>query len=135
MFKNISILILSIIGLVFVSYTTIDNKTIASNSWSKSSSLDTLLISDGPYIFIADDSLIEKRITNGLLESNALAFETLPSQFNDESSTYNNVSKIATLSDIHGQYEVTTTLLKNNKINSHHLFLYKTMLQKYLCTV
>ena len=117
MFKKFSILILSIIGLVFVSYTTVDNKTIASNLWSKSSkSLDTLLFSDGPYIFITDDSLIEKRITNGVLESNPLAFKTLPSQFNDESSTYNNVSKIVALSDIHGQYEVTTTLLKNNKI-------------------
>ncbi len=116
MFKKLSVLLALILGLIFVSYRTVDSKTILNNLWSKNSRLDSLLINDGPYIFIIDDSLIEKRINKGLLESNSLAYQTLPSQFNDESSAYYNVSKIAALSDLHGQYDLTTTLLKNNKI-------------------
>jgi len=117
MYKKLSVLLVFIVGLVLVSYTTVDSKNVLNNSWSKKVSLDTtLLINDGPYIFIASDSLIEKRITNGVLESNSLALQTLPSQFKDESSAYNNVPKIAALSDIHGQYQLAITLLKNNKI-------------------
>ena len=116
MFKKRSVLLLFILGLVLISYTTVDRKTIVNHLESKTVSIDTLSFNDGPYIFIAGDSLIEKRIKNGVLESKSLAFEALPSQFNAESSVYNKVSKIAALSDIHGQYEVTTTLLKNNKI-------------------
>jgi len=116
MFKKLSVLIVFILALVLVSYTTVDNKTVLNNLGFKTVNIDTLSLNDGPYIFIAGDRLIEKRINNGVLESKPLAFEALPSKFNAESSAYNNVSKIAALSDIHGQYEVTTTLLKNNKI-------------------
>jgi UDP-2,3-diacylglucosamine pyrophosphatase LpxH len=116
MFKKLFVLFIFILGLFLVSYRTVDRKTISNNLGSRTMPLDTLSINDGPYIFIAADSLIEKKIINGVLESNSLAFETLPSQFNAESSAYTNVSKIVALSDIHGQYEVTTTLLKNNKI-------------------
>ena len=116
MFKKLSVLVLFVLGLVFVSYTTEDAKHDLNRSSSKSDRLDSLLLNDGPYIFIAKDSLIAKSIKNGVLDSISLAINIMPSQFNDESSTFKNVSKIAALSDIHGQYDVATTLLKNNKI-------------------
>lgn len=116
MFKKLSILFFFVLGVILISYTTVSYKTIANNLGSRTVRLDTLSLNDGPYVFIADDSLIEKRIKNGLLETNSLAFDALPTQFNAESSVYHNVSKIVALSDVHGQYDVTTTLLKNNKI-------------------
>jgi predicted MPP superfamily phosphohydrolase len=116
MFKKLIFLLGCLIGLVLVSYKTVDHAYVLNNLKPENGSLDTLLINDGPYIFIANDSLIEKRVNNGLLETKALSLQTIPFQFNDESSTYFNVSKIAALSDIHGQYKLTLTLLKNNGI-------------------
>ena len=116
MLKKIYVLAFFCISLVLFSYTTFDKKKIQANLWSENKSTDVDKIDDGPYIFITNDSLIEKKINNGKLESRTLALETMPFQFKDESSAYHNVSKIAALSDIHGQYDLTTTILKNNKI-------------------
>ena len=79
------------------------------------------LISDGPYIFIDNGNLIEKEIID-----NQVFIKTLkPSQFDTlfypSKSIYKNVSKIAALSDIHGQYDLFITLLMNNKIIDKNL--------------
>lgn len=116
LFKKFSVLFLFLLGVILVAYTTVDRNPILNNLESKTVLIDTLSFNDGPYIFIDGERLIEKNITNGVLASKSLAFETLPTQFNAEPSAYTKVSKIAALSDIHGQYGVTTTLLKNNNI-------------------
>ena len=116
MFKKLIFLVACVIGLILVSYKTIDNAYVLNNLKPENGKLDTLLINDGPYIFIVNDSLIEKNIVNSKLESKTLASGSIPVQFKVEASTFNNVSKIAALSDVHGQYKLTTTLLKNNKI-------------------
>ena len=79
------------------------------------------LISDGPYIFIDNGNLIEKEIID-----NQVFIKTLkPSQFDTlfypSKSIYKNVSKIAALSDIHGQYDLFITLLMNNEIIDKNL--------------
>lgn len=116
MSKKLPYILACLISLIFISYQTIDNKNGSKHLKVENNTLDSLLINDGPYIFIADDLLIEKRIINSQLQSDTLALGSIPLQFKDESSTYFNISKIVALSDIHGQYELTTTLLKNNNI-------------------
>ena len=79
------------------------------------------LISDGPYIFIDNGNLIEKEIID-----NQVFIKTLkPSQFDTlfypSKSIYKYVSKIAALSDIHGQYDLFITLLMNNEIIDKNL--------------
>lgn len=72
--------------------------------------------SDGPYIFIEKNKLIEKIIMNGKVSSKTLKTNTYDTIFPPEKSIFNKVKKIAALSDIHGQYDLAIEILKNNKI-------------------
>ena len=78
-------------------------------------------ISDGPYIFIEKNKLIEKKIINGKVFSRILRTSSYDTTFSPEKSTFNNIRKIAALSDIHGQYDLVIELLKNNKIIDKNL--------------
>lgn len=116
MTKGISLLLICFIGLALVSSRTPDFKNISDTSFPKKESMDTIPFTDGPYIFITSDSLIEKRIIKGKLETKSSALQAMQSQFDNESSTYTNATKIAAISDIHGQYDLTITILKNNGV-------------------
>ena len=72
--------------------------------------------SDGPYIFIEKNKLIEKTIINGEVFSKVLKTNAFDTIFPVETAVFNNVKKIAALSDIHGQYDLAVTILRNNKI-------------------
>lgn len=74
------------------------------------------IISDGPYIFIEKNKLIKKSIINSEVISSDLDKSSYDTLYLPEKSTYNNVKKIIALSDIHGQYDLTIELLKNNKV-------------------
>ncbi|MCB0447597.1 MAG: metallophosphoesterase [Gelidibacter sp.] len=74
------------------------------------------IISDGPYVFIEQDKLIEKSIINGEVSSNILNTSAYETVFYPEKSIFDNVSDIAALSDIHGQYDLAIELLINNNI-------------------
>lgn len=74
------------------------------------------IISDGPYIFIEKNKLIKKSIINSEVISTDLDKSSYDTLYLPEKSTYNNVKKIIALSDIHGQYDLTIELLKNNKV-------------------
>jgi hypothetical protein len=110
------LLLMCLIGLVLVFSRSDNYKGVSDTSFPKKESLDTIQITDGPYIFITSDSLIEKRIIKGKLETKSTALQTMRSQFDNEASIFTNASKIAALSDIHGQYDVAMTILKNNGI-------------------
>ena len=75
-----------------------------------------LAISDGPYVFIEKNKLIEKQIVNGMVFTKTLKTGSFEPAYIPEKSTFNNVKKIAALSDIHGQYDLVIKLFKNNKI-------------------
>jgi len=72
--------------------------------------------SDGPYIFIENNQLIEKTIMNGKVSSRVLKINSFDTIYSPDKSTFNNVEKIAALSDIHGQFDLAVEILKNNKI-------------------
>ena len=78
-------------------------------------------ISDGPYIFIEKNQLVEKRIINGKVFSKTLETSSYGTTYSPEKSTFNNIKKIAALSDIHGQYDLVIELFKNNKIIDDNL--------------
>jgi UDP-2,3-diacylglucosamine pyrophosphatase LpxH len=78
--------------------------------------LDSLNHNDGPYIFIDKDNLIEKNIINNRVEIKTARFNTINTEFKADQSIYHNVSKIAVISDTHGQYDLTLKILKNNNI-------------------
>ena len=78
-------------------------------------------ISDGPYIFIEKNQLIEKRIINGKVFSKVIETSLYDTTYLPEKSTFNNINKIAALSDIHGQYDLLIELFKNNKIIDDNL--------------
>lgn len=74
------------------------------------------IISDGPYVFIEKNKLIKKSIINSEVISSNLDISSYDTLYLPEKSTYNKVKKIIALSDIHGQYDLTIELLKNNKV-------------------
>ena len=74
------------------------------------------IISDGPYVFIEKNKLIKKSIINSEVISSNLDINSYDTLYLPEKSTYNKVKKIIALSDIHGQYDLTIELLKNNKV-------------------
>ena len=78
-------------------------------------------ISDGPYIFIEKNQLVEKQIINGKVFSKVIETSLYDTTYLPEKSTFNNINKIAALSDIHGQYDVLIELLTNNKIIDENL--------------
>ena len=78
-------------------------------------------ISDGPYIFIEKNQLIEKKIINGKVFSKTIETSSYDTTYSPEKSTFNNIKKIAALSDIHGQYDLLIELFRNNKIIDDNL--------------
>lgn len=73
-------------------------------------------LTDGPYIFIETDQLVEKNIVDGQVITKTLAKNAYPTEFKREKSRYKKVKKIAALSDIHGQYELAVEILTNHAI-------------------
>ncbi len=71
---------------------------------------------DGPYIEISKNKLIEKTIEDGKVVTKELPSDRFPTKFKAERSTYKKVSKIAALSDLHGQYDLSIKILRKNKI-------------------
>ena len=79
------------------------------------------IINDGPYILIKKKKLVEKKIINGKVFSRNLSLDAYKIKYFPEKSFYKNVSKIVSLSDIHGQYDLAILILKNNKIIDDNL--------------
>ena len=73
-------------------------------------------LSDGPYIFIEEDQLVEKSIVNGKVIIKTLPKDAFETKFKLEKSKYKKVKKIAALSDIHGQHELAVEILTNHQI-------------------
>ena len=73
-------------------------------------------ISDGPYIFIEKNKLIEKNIISSKVILKNLKASSYDTLYDAGKSSFNRVKKIAALSDIHGQYDLLIELLLNNKI-------------------
>tara|TARA_B110000285_G_C15124381_1_gene619224 strand:+ start:890 stop:1975 length:1086 start_codon:yes stop_codon:yes gene_type:complete len=107
------ILLLLLIPLVSFGQVVESIKNIFNNEFSN--------LSDGPYIFINNDKLIEKTILNGEVSSKVLGINTYDTIYYPEKSTFNKIKKIAAFSDIHGQYDLAIQLLKNNKIIDNDL--------------
>jgi hypothetical protein len=83
--------------------------------------LDITNFSDGPYVFISNNKLIEKKILNGKVTSKVLEPTLYDTIFTSQKSIYKNVENIAALSDIHGQYDLAVEILKNNGIINSNL--------------
>ena len=83
--------------------------------------LDITNFSDGPYVFISNNKLIEKKILNGKVTSKVLEPTLYDTIFTPQQSIYKNVENIAALSDIHGQYDLAIEILKNNGIINSNL--------------
>ena len=62
-------------------------------------------VSDGPYIFIEKNELIEKIIINNKVISKTLKTSSYDTIYHSGKSIFNKIRKIAALSDIHGQYK------------------------------
>ena len=78
-------------------------------------------VSDGPYIFIEKDKLIKTSILNGEVIKSSLSQNSFDTIYYPEKSTFKKIKKIAALSDLHGQYDLTIELLKNNRIIDENL--------------
>jgi hypothetical protein len=96
--------------LILLSLTTVNSQK------NKNTPYDVSKLNDGPFVFIEQNKLIQKEITNGVVSIKNLPLNAVQTEFTPEPSTYTNVKKVAALSDIHGQYDLALTLLKNNKI-------------------
>lgn len=105
MFRKTALLLLFLVSIV----------TVVGQE-SKKEPYDVSTLNDGPFVFIEQDKLIEKKIVNGKVFTINRPLNYAKTTFAPEASTYTNVKKIAALSDIHGQYDLAVTLLKNNKI-------------------
>lgn len=75
-------------------------------------------LSDGPYLSYQNKTIVEKNITsNGASEQIYAGPMRIPFEFQAASSDdYQGVTKLAAISDIHGQVEIFKALLINNKI-------------------
>ncbi len=122
MLKRFSFVSLFFISLVLVSQT---NTSVQSDSINESIRTnriaDSLNHNDGPYVFIDKDYLIEKNIIHGHVETKTYGINTITTEFVPELSIVNNVSKIAVISDFHGQYDLTLKILKNNHVIDENL--------------
>ncbi|SNT11127.1 Calcineurin-like phosphoesterase [Ekhidna lutea] len=78
-------------------------------------------ISDGPYIFIKNQQLIQKHIEKGEVFTKQLEAEAYDTTFKVTPAFFQGVEKIAALSDIHGQYDLTIEILQNNQIIDNEL--------------
>ena len=114
-------LFLIVSNLFLVSYGISDTTKITVKHYLNIKTQDTININDGPYILIQNDSLIEKNIVSGTVESKFIPPQGVQTNFLLEVSNYKNVAKIAAISDIHGQFGLTTTILINNGIIDQNL--------------
>lgn len=73
-------------------------------------------LNDGPYLFIEEGALIEKRIVNGEVLTNRLEPEIYPTEFTPDQAAFKDIDTLAVLSDIHGQYDLAVELLTNNGV-------------------
>ena len=73
-------------------------------------------LNDGPYVFITNNHLEQRDIINGKMVINNLEGLVYDTIYNPQKSIFNNVGKIAILSDLHGQLQLTLNMLKNNKV-------------------
>lgn len=71
---------------------------------------------DGPYVLFRNDSVIEFTIINNEVQKKVLDPDGVQTSFEVEPSIYENIERLAVLSDVHGQYNLTSILLKNNGI-------------------
>jgi len=81
------------------------------------------LYNDGPYLIDGDKALMQYQINNNALNiSNYKGELSIPESFKiSEKDVYNNASKIAAISDIHGQVDIFIQLLeKNGVIDADH---------------
>ena len=78
-------------------------------------------LSDGPFIFIENNKLIQKTIKDGKVLVEELENNQYDTLFIPEKSYFKNVNKIVALSDIHGQYDVLVQLLKTHNIVDQNL--------------
>jgi len=90
--------------------------TVVVGQKTKRNPYDLSTLNDGPFIFIEQNNLVEKKIINGQVIIKNRPLNSFKTTFSPEPSTYKNVKKIAAISDIHGQYDLAVTLLKNNNI-------------------
>ena len=116
MLKIVSFIFISFYCLSMILIGSYDNTPANDKTVINLKLRDSLNISDGPYIFINNDTLIVKNIVNGDVDAKVLQSQSIESNFTPEPSVYNNVSKIAVLSDLHGQYNLTINILKANDI-------------------
>lgn len=114
--KMVFYIFLLLSNLILGSHTHFDKKTPSEDKDFKLKVQDTLHIDDGPYVFFVNDSVIEKNILQGTVNSKILNPDNVKTNFDPETSVYNNVPKIAAISDMHGQYNLTIDILKNNGI-------------------
>lgn len=71
---------------------------------------------DGPYIFIEENTLREKRIVAGDVQEKELPRDSFRSEFSVDTAIVTTDAAIAALSDIHGQHDLFVQLLQNNGI-------------------
>jgi len=114
--NKIYTLFLIVSNLFLVSHGISDTTKVSVKPFLNIKTQDTINIDDGPYILIQNDSLIEKNIFKGNVESKVISPQGMEINFLLEASNYKNVAKIAAMSDIHGQFDLTTTILINNGI-------------------
>ena len=77
--------------------------------------LDITNFSDGPYVFISNNKLIEKKILNGKVTSKVLEPTLYDTIFTPQKSIYKNVENIAALSD-KSKVETAETTNKTDKV-------------------
>jgi len=90
--------------------------TLSFSQKNNKKAYDLSTLNDGPFIFIKQQKLVQKQIINGEVLTKNLPLNAFKTTFKPSPSTFENVKKIAALSDIHGQYDLAVTLLKNNKV-------------------
>ena len=118
--KYFSLVATCLLGLLIVSsLSTVKKYPVKDKNYDLKT--DTLGFNDGPYIFINNDSLVEMSIINGHVETKSHDLDYKKIQFKEENAIYNKVNKIAALSDLHGQYDLTIKILINNGIINKNL--------------
>ena len=66
--------------------------------------------------YLIKNKLIEKNIINDKVFTKNLKTSSFDTIYSSEKSIFNNIDKIAALSDIHGQYDLVIKLFKNKSI-------------------
>jgi hypothetical protein len=77
---------------------------------------DISTLNDGPYIFIEENDLIEKKIIKGEVIKKKLPLDSFDTIYPTVKAHYENIKDLVVLSDIHGQYDLAVELFKNNNI-------------------